>query len=294
MSLYVYAIADGLVALDNLHGVAGEPLQFVASGDGGAHAIAGDLAGAPAGLPALTAETLRAQDALVRDLAARAGALLPARFGARFADAQALRQTLDDLAPRLDRGLTRVRGREQMTIRLFHDQSLSAQQPAGRPAALPEEQPAGLTLTHDSARDDAAAAAAANDDARVGPGTRYMQRRAAEGRQWLAAIEELRAALADAIDDERVERSHATERSQSVEQGHQGEQDHWVERGQSIERAQSPVIGSIHHLIPRGSADRYLARLEEAAASARFAASGIRLRVSGPSPAYAFAEADLS
>ena len=54
------------------------------------------------------------------------------------------------------------------------------------------------------------------------------------------------------------------------------------------------MIGSIHHLIPRGSADVYRARLEEAAASTSFAASGIRLRVSGPSPAYAFAEADLS
>jgi hypothetical protein len=243
MSLYVYAIADGPFALDNLRGIAGEPLRVVASRDGKAHAIAGDFAGVGAGAnatpPGLSAEALRAQDALVRELAARAGALLPARFGARFADEQALRQTLDDLTPRLDRALTRVRGREQMTIRLFHEGP----------------------LTRDGASDDTTSD---NDDARLGPGTRYMRRRAAEGHQWPAAIEALRAALADAIDDERVE------------------------------RGQSPVIGSIHHLIPRGSADRYRARLEEAAAAARFAASGIRLRVSGPSPAYAFAEADLS
>jgi hypothetical protein len=247
MSLYVYAIVDGPIALDNLRGVAGEPLRFVASGDGGAHAIAGDFASVSAGAgasatpPALTAESLRAQDALVRELAERADALLPARFGARFPDEQALRQTLDDLAPRLDRALTRVRGHEQMTIRLFHE---SAEVP----------------LTRDEASDNPAN----DDDGRLGPGTRYMRKRAAEGRQWPAAVEELRAALADAIDDERVE------------------------------RGQSPVIGSIHHLIPRGSADRYRARLEEATAAARFAASGIRLRVSGPSPAYAFAEADLS
>lgn len=242
MSLYVYAIADAPVALDDLHGVAGEPLRIVVSGDRKSHAIAGDFADAIVSPPALTAETLRAQDALVRDLAASAGALLPARFGARFADEQALRQTLDDLAPRLDRALTRVRGREQMTIRFFHEGSLSA------------ELPAELPLTD----------GAASNDARLGPGTRYMRRRAVEGRQWPAAVEELRTALADAIDDERVE------------------------------RGQSPVIGSIHHLIPRGSADRYRARLEEAVAASRFAASGIRLRVSGPSPAYAFAEADLS
>lgn len=260
MSLYVYAIADGPVALENLRGVAGEPLRLVASGDGGAHAIAGDFAddfaGASAGPPALTAETLRAQDALVRDLAARADALLPARFGARFADERTVRQTLDDLAPRLHRALTRVRGREQMTIRLFH----------ANPPSLDDVSPP----------QGEAGADAANDDAHLGPGTRYMRRRAAEERRLPAAIEELRVALADAIDDERVDRRQSAERGQSIEQG------------------RSPVIGSIHHLIPRGTADRYRARLEEAAASSRLAASGIRFRVSGPSPAYAFAEADLS
>jgi hypothetical protein len=188
----------------------------------------------------LTAETLHAQDALVRQLAARASALLPARFGARFADAPTVRQTLDDLAPRLDRALARVRGREQMTIRLFQDRTPSA------PSDDPEM---GLGLGQEQEQ---------------GPGTRYMRQRAAEGRRWPPAIEDLRAGLADAIDDERVE------------------------------RGQPPVIGSLHHLIPRGSADRYLARLEAAAAAASVDASGIRLRVSGPSPAYAFAEADLS
>ena len=252
MSLYVYAIADAPVALDDLHGVAGEPLRVVASGDGRLTRSPAISRAAIASPPALTAETLRAQDALVRDLAARADALLPSRFGARFADEQALRQTLDELAPRLDRALTRVRGREQMTIRLFHDGS----PPRRRAPARPMRRALCRAMR---ARDAATMT-------RLGPGTRYMRRRAAEGRQLPAAVEELRAALADAIDDERVER------------GQHG----------------SPVIGSIHHLIPRGSADRYRARLEEAAASSRFAASGIRLRVSGPSPAYAFAEADLS
>ena len=79
---------------------------------------------------------------------------------------------------------------------------------------------------------DASDGSAAGDDPQLGPGTRYMRRRAAEERRWPAAIEELRAALADAIDDERVE------------------------RGRSGERGPSPVIGSIHHLIPRGTADR--------------------------------------
>jgi hypothetical protein len=285
MSLYVYAIADGPVALDNLRGAAGEPLHLVASGDGGAHAIAGDFvddfAGASAGPPALTADTLLAQDALVRNLAVRADALLPARFGARFADERALRRTLDDLAPRLDRALTRVRGREQMTIRLFHTSSPSPVGPA-RPS-VDDSSPLVADSSHSHSsieaplpEGEASADAAANDDAHLGPGTRYMRRRAAEERRLPAAIEELRKALADVVDDERVERGQSGERGQSIEQG------------------QSPVIGSIHHLIPRGTAARYRARLEEAAASPQLAASGIRFRVSGPSPAYAFAEADLS
>jgi hypothetical protein len=254
MSLYVYAIADAPVALDDLRGVAGEPLLVVTSGDGKSHAIAGDLAGAitVTNPPVISAETLRAQDALVRELAARTGALLPARFGARFTDERALRQTLDDLAIRLERALTRVRGREQMTIRVFHEGSSTAS------IEVPDSQ--GDSSDSRVSRESNES----SDDAPMGAGTRYMRRRAEEGRRLPAAVEDLRAALADAIDDERVE------------------------------RGQSPVIGSIHHLIPRGSADRYRARLDEVAASPRFAASGIRLRVSGPSPAYAFAEADLS
>jgi hypothetical protein len=275
MPLYVYAIADALIAVDDLRGVAGEPLRVVTSGDGKAHAIAGDLAAAgdrlaaPPPPPTLTAETLRAQDALVRELAARVDALLPARFGSRFADEMSLRQALDDLAIRLDRALTHVRGREQMTIRLFHEGSTSA--PAGATDAS-NTSDAGKTsdagnasgVSNTSDASSASDASNARDDGPIGPGTRYMRQRAAEGRHLPAAAEELRAALADAIDDERVE------------------------------RGQSPVIGSIHHLIPRGSAERYRARLDEAATSPRFAASGIRLRVSGPSPAYAFAEADLT
>jgi hypothetical protein len=251
MSLYVYAIADTPVALDDLRGVVGETLRIVTSGDGRAHAIAGDITAHITSPPVLTAEALRAQDALVREIAARADGLLPSRFGARFADETALRQTLDELAPRLERALTRVRGCEQMTIRLFHDGPPPIEPPTERPI----EQSSGASDTRDI-----------SDDLEVGPGTRYMRarQRAAEGRQLPAAVDTLRAALADAIEHERVE------------------------------RGQSPVIGSIQHLIPRGSAERYRARLHEAAESPRFAASGIRLRVSGPSPAYAFAEADLS
>ena len=223
MSLYVYAIAGAPIPLTDLRGVGGEALRNVASSDGSSHAIAGDISGQPRPL-ALNAETLRAQDALVRDLAARADALLPSRFGSRFADEQALRQTLDELAPRLERALTRVRGREQMTIRLFQDAPLPADG---------HEQRVDLNNGDTDAGPGRGPEAAPRPE--PGPGTRYMRQRAAEARQLPAVVEMLRAGIADVVDDERVE------------------------RGQS---SSSPVIGSIHHLIPRGSAERYRARLE--------------------------------
>jgi hypothetical protein len=289
MSLYVYAIADAPIALDDLHGVGGEALRIVANSDGASHAIAGDVDvdGPP---PALTADTLRAQDALVRDLAARADALLPSRFGSRFADERALRQTLDELAPRLERALTRVRGREQMTIRLFRDE------PSPAPATGPDAATRTSTNTGTGQPDDVDGHGHGSDEARgeagrdEGPGTRYMRRRAAEARQLPEAVELLRAGLADVIEDERVERGQPSQSPlSSPSQSSQPSQPL-----QSRQSTPSPMIGSIHHLIPRGSAEGYRARVEEAAASPVFAASGIRLRVSGPSPAYAFAEADLS
>jgi hypothetical protein len=44
-------------------------------------------------------------------------------------------------------------------------------------------------------------------------------------------------------------------------------------------------VASIYHLVPRGSADRYLSAIEEAAREA-----GVRMIVSGPWPPYAFAD----
>lgn len=228
-SLYVYAIAGEPIRVDDLSGIAGERLLAVSAGP--CHAIAGEMT-ISHHIDA-TADTLRAQDALVRQLASRAEALLPARFGSRFDDEAAVRQSLDTLTPRLEQALARVRGCEQMTIRLFTTVAAPA------------------TVT-------ASATAAAGPDAgrEAGPGTQYMLRRAAEARDATAALDRVRAHVAAHVKDER------------------------------IEHGRPPVIGSIHHLIPRGTSDAYRARLDELAA-----ASAIRMRISGPSPAYAFAEA---
>jgi Gas vesicle synthesis protein GvpL/GvpF len=216
-SLYVYAIAAEAIPLGDLTGVGREVLTSISVG--ACHAIAGAIEHPVSP----DAETLRAQDALVRQLAARADALLPVRFGSRFADEAALRQAMEELNPGLAGALARVRGCEQMTIRLFADEGAA-------PASV----------------------ASAGD---TGPGTEYLRRRAAEARHATGAFDLLRAHMAAHVTDER------------------------------IEHGRPPVIGSIHHLIPRGTAEVYRSRLDA------LAAPGLRLRVSGPSPAYAFAEA---
>lgn len=56
----------------------------------------------------------------------------------------------------------------------------------------------------------------------------------------------------------------------------------WV-RAERVEKRGS--VATIYHLVPRGSADRYRAALERAAADAE-----VRMLVSGPWPPYAFAD----
>ena len=59
-----------------------------------------------------------------------------------------------------------------------------------------------------------------------------------------------------------------------------------LQRGVRIEAAQQPgVHGSIYHLIERGRADDYRAAIEDAAR----AIPEVRVIITGPSPAYAFA-----
>jgi hypothetical protein len=266
MIIYVYAIADAPVPLHDLRGVDDEPLRVVSSPDGVIHAVVGEIEkeNVPAPNPVDSASgrsLLRAQDALVRELAARADALLPSRFGSRFPDDSSLLQALDDLAPRLTRALTLVRGCEQMTIRLFSDAPTA-------PALTPAEH----EHQHQDQRQDQRKAqhqdqqqheSQDEDRERIGPGTSYLRQRAAISRQRMTLVELLRAPVADMLRSERVE----------------GDQS---------------KIGTIHHLIPRGSSDAYRTRIGEAAASPGFTSGGVRARISGPSPAYAFTEGHVA
>jgi hypothetical protein len=73
--------------------------------------------------PAIAVEPLEAQERLVRRLAARHAAILPARFGSHTNDERELRSILRTRGSSLARGLRRVRGAEQMILRLFFSES---------------------------------------------------------------------------------------------------------------------------------------------------------------------------
>ncbi|MBX3471553.1 MAG: GvpL/GvpF family gas vesicle protein [Planctomycetes bacterium] len=174
--LWLYAFVDDVVLVghDLGLGLAGEPLRLVAPA--GLRAVVGALPGAP---PAPTPAALREHDAAVRRLEGLAGAVLPARFGQVAADEAALAERIGPRVDALRRALDLVRGREQMTLRLFG--------PLEATGALP-------------AADDPG-------DTGLGPGARYLaRRRAALGVPEAAGLLE---ALGARVRATRVERPAA-------------------------------------------------------------------------------------
>lgn len=172
--LWLYAFVDDVVVDggDLGRGLTGEPLRLVAPA--GLRAVVGALPGAP---PAPAPAALREHDAAVRRLEGLAGAVLPARFGQVAADEAALAERVGPRVDALRRALDLVRGREQMTLRLFGPLQAAAA-PAGDPA-----------------------------DAGLGPGARYLaRRRAALGVPEAAGLLE---ALGARVRATRVERPAA-------------------------------------------------------------------------------------
>jgi hypothetical protein len=223
--LYVYAIIDAPMQVDDL-----VPALALLSG-----ASCWFVVTWVDRVPQPTAASLAAQDALVRTLAMRADALLPARFGTSFENETAFHTRLGEIdAERLRAALARVRGCTQMTLRAFRSD-------------------AGTNASGDSAASSVAPAAA-------GPGTAYLTQRAAALKAAPACLQPLREQLAPMVREEIAEAAH-----------------------------HPPLIESVYHLIARGDADRYTA-----IASAWTPPADIIVRVSGPSPVYAFAKDALS
>jgi hypothetical protein len=108
--LYVYAIARA--PLPARMRVLGRRLRALRIGR------VAVIAGSPPARARVSPEEVQQQHAVVVQLAARTDALLPVRFGSAIA-ASALRALVQERQRDLLRALTLVRGRSQMTIRVF-------------------------------------------------------------------------------------------------------------------------------------------------------------------------------
>ena len=149
-------------------GAKGESLRAIACGE--FFALAGDPP-AP-----LSVDALRAHEAAVRRIADATEACLPARFGATSQSDQSLQSELAGRAAELIEALQLVRGREQMTLRVF------------------------LARGHEGAAD----AAAIMSPTLAGSGTRYLEERRRAGK--FPELDPLRAVLSTVVRAERVER----------------------------------------------------------------------------------------
>jgi hypothetical protein len=174
--LYLYALVDRRPRGDVGVGLRRERLRVLAGS--GCHVVLGRLRTAPEPVTA----ALRRHDATVRRIAARVDAILPIRFGTTAPDEDAALRWLRPRAIELAGRLVHVRGREQMTLRLF-----GARRPSTPPGPAPGP-----------ARD------------RLHPGTRYLaERRRAHAHAAVPELDPVRRALGSLVADERVQR-HGT------------------------------------------------------------------------------------
>jgi hypothetical protein len=110
--LFVYAFVDSCAALA-ARGLRRERLRLVPMR--GFAAVVGELPRPPRP----SAASARAFDAVLRRVGRRCPALLPVRFGAFVADEGTLHDLLAPQAAALRRAIARVRGRAQMTLRVY-------------------------------------------------------------------------------------------------------------------------------------------------------------------------------
>jgi len=165
-SLYVYALVDRRLPRVKVHG---RTIESVAIGDVYALAQRTDRR------PPVSEEMLRQQHDIILQLADRAPAILPARFGSIVGEAE-LRKIVAARAVQLNAAFDLVRGREQMTVRLI----------------------GGAEAVNRPARQAAVVAA--------GPGARYLEeRRNAAGYPLPEAAAQLTAAVRSMVFAERAE-----------------------------------------------------------------------------------------
>jgi hypothetical protein len=171
--LYLYALVGGSPRGDLGRGLDRERLEVLAGR--GFHVVAGRMGAAPGA----TTAALRRHDATVRRIAASVDAVLPVRFGSAVPDEGTVARLLSPRARELTDRLNRVRGHEQMTLRLFG--------PRRRPKPGAPTRPG----------------------ARPGPGTRYLVERRRLHGGTAPELDPIRPLLEGLVKEERVQR-HAT------------------------------------------------------------------------------------
>ena len=176
--LYVYALVRREPKKLPARGVGDGALATVECGE--LRAVIGTLELAPE----VDEGTLRAHEAVVREVAAQVDAILPVRFGTLIDDAAALTELLEGHSTDLSDALALVAGREQMTLRVFVE---------GRTRTL---SPVPETPSP--------------DEAQAGPGARYLARllRAHRAARSVPEIAALREALTTLVQAERLESQH--------------------------------------------------------------------------------------
>ena len=188
--LYIYALLNREPRENPGAGILGEPLRVLACGKLFAVVSAMNEA------PPLVEASLRGHEQTMRRLADGVDAILPARFGSVLPDEQALAKLLESREVELREALALVEGREQMTLRVYGEETV--------PQEIEPAEYEGL-----------------------GPGARYLSGkvRARERERLMTELEAVRPALEALIRAERIQRHSTPPLLASVY--------HLIDRGQS-------------------------------------------------------------
>jgi len=246
--IYLYAVLDGRIRQLPRRGIRGAPIRLVRCT--GCCAAVEDVRS----VSPVTPRSLRVHDRVVRGLCQRANAVAPMRFGMVLGDERTLVDRVSQRAPEIGRLLDLIRGREQMTLRMFVGESgrhSGTSSDLGTGCRVPGAACGGRARSAPRTRHPEPSTRQA-----VGEGTRYLVSRATGMKQLEGTLEKIRTALRGLVCAEQLE-PHGDRR----------------------------LLTSVYHLIPRGDSASYLAIAGDLGAAAR----DIRIAISGPAPCYAFA-----
>jgi hypothetical protein len=179
--LFVYALVSPPPARLNVTGVGGERLKVITVARIGV--VTGELRRAPA--PSIT--NLRRYAAVMESIAAKASAVLPARYGTAVGDVDELSIIIRSRRRQFRQRLGAVRHRAQMTLRLLESESGDASSPSQSTVTRRTRLRLGYGATQ---------------------GTQYLRRRIADAAAARAvpAFDPVRPAISRYVKDERVEK----------------------------------------------------------------------------------------